>query len=146
MQSEGVATELAVLDRGLIEQTVRDIHVLRAGAKFDALERYLAPEAVFEYIGHSTSFPYARRYCGKVEIINLFRTINTEIEVLDSELLSTMVDGRQAFSRRRVAIRHRGTGAQEVHEIWDIWKFRDGLVEESIKMIDISAYQRLQDG
>ena len=144
MQSEDTFAKLASLDRDAIETAIRDIHMLRAQAKFDALERYLAPEAEFEYIGKGDNFPYARRYIGKAEIIQLYKTINTEIETLDSTLLMVIVEGSQAYSRRRVDVRHRGTGVREIHEIWDIWKFRESMVSESIKLMDFSAYERLQ--
>jgi hypothetical protein len=144
VQSEETVAKLASLDRDNIEITIRDIHLLRSQAKFDALERYLAQEAVFEYIGESKTFPYARRYVGKGEIIRLYKTINTEIEMLGSALLNVIVEGPDAFSRRRVDVRHRGTGVRETHEIWDLWKFRDNMVSESIKLMDFSAYYRLQ--
>ena len=144
MQSDELSSQLAALDREPIEQVIRDIHDLRAEAKFDALEQYLAPEAVFEFIGDRRQFRYAGRYCGRDQIIALYRTINTEIEIIGSKLLDWMIDGNKAFSRRLVHARHRGTGLCEIHEIWDTWKFRDCLVEESVKMLDISAFERLQ--
>lgn len=144
MQSDEVLAKLAVLDRETIEQTIRDIHLLRAQAKYDALERYLAPEAEYEFVGSGPGFPFVGKYIGKSDIIDMFKTTNTEIEVLNSSLLKLMIEGDQAFTRRRVDARHRGTGLREVHEIWNIWKFRDGLVEKCIVFLDVSAYARLQ--
>ena len=144
MQSAETLGRLAVLDRDLIENTIREIHLLRSQAKFDALERYLAPKAVFEYVGDRRVFHYAGRYVGKKNIIELYKTINTEIEMLDSQLLNCIIERDRAFSRRRVAVRHRGTSRFERHEIWDVWRFCDGLVVSSQKLIDISAFGRLR--
>jgi len=144
MQSDELSSRLAVLDRDLIENLIRDIHQLGADAKFEAMEKYLAPQAEFEYIGDRSQFPFAGRYVGKSEIIDLYRAMNTEIEIINGALLDIMIDGNRAFSRRWVDVRHRGTGARESHEIWDTWKFRDGEVEKSVKLLDISAFERLQ--
>ena len=144
MQSEETLARLAGLDREQIETAIRKIHLRRCTAQYEALEHYLAPEAEFEYIGKSPSFPYARRYIGKKDIIELYKTINTEIELLNCVILDIIIDGSQAFSRRRVDVRHRGTGVRETHEIWDVWKFRDGMISESIKLMDFGAYERLQ--
>ncbi len=144
MQSEEVFSKLAILDREEIENAIRNIHNLRANAQFDALERYLAPDAVFEYVGDSINFPYAGIYTGKKAIIALYNWINTEIEMLDSRMVERIIDGDRAFSRRKVEVQHRGTGVHDVHEIWDTWKFRDGLVTHSVKLVDTRAYDRLQ--
>ncbi len=144
MQSEETLARLAGLDREQIETVIHKIHLRQCPAQYEALEQYLAPEAEFEYIGKSPSFPYTRRYIGKKEIVELYKNINTEIELLNCTIIDVIIDGPQAFSRRRVDVRHRGTGVRETHEIWDVWKFRDGMVRESIKLMDFGAYERLQ--
>lgn len=144
MQSSEFAGQMAMLDRDMIENTIQRIHHLRANAQFEALERYLAPDAVFEYVGLGAKFPYAGRFAGKPAIIALYKTINIEIEMLNSRLVERVIDGERAFTRRLVDVRHRGTGKRDSHEIWDTWKFRHGLVTASVKLVDTGAYERLQ--
>lgn len=146
MQSDDTASRLAAVDRALIESAIRDIHQMSAEAKFEAMEKCLAPEAEFEYVGNRGQFPFAGLYRGKSEIIALYRAMNTEIEIINNVVLDVLIDGGKAFSRRWVDVRHRGTGARENHEIWDIWRFRESLVQKSVKLLDISAFERLQGG
>ncbi|MGD9713739.1 MAG: nuclear transport factor 2 family protein [Beijerinckiaceae bacterium] len=144
MQSAELDAMLGSLDRERIETTIRTVHALHSQAKYDALERYFACDVVFEYVGDKRRFPYAGRYEGAAAIISLLKTVNTEIETLKSTLLELLFDGNRAFSRRRLHVRHRGTGIQLTHEIWDIWRFRDGLIQDSQKLIDIRAYAHMQ--
>jgi len=145
MQSADFTSSLAVLDRETIEMSIRRFNILRTDGQFDALSSYLAPDAVFEYPGDRVSFPYAGRYCGKAAIIDLLKRVNTEIQMLHCDTSDPIIDGDQAFSRRVVKVRHRGTGVREIHDIWDMWRFRHGLIVFSQKMVDISAYTRLQN-
>lgn len=144
MQSEETLSLLAALDRDVIENAIKDICDLQVQGRFDALERYLAPGAEFRFLGDPRAFPYAGLCVGKKNIIGFYRRFHTEIEFLDHDVTDCIVEGERAFSRRVVSVVHRGTSLGEQHEIWDLWRFRNGLVMSSVKLLDISAYDRMQ--
>lgn len=144
MEDANLTAKFAILDRELIENSIRAILDLRAQSNFEAFDVYLAEDVVFEYIGNKDSFIWAGKYRGLQTVKDLYRRINVDIEVLESDVCEVIIEGNHAFSRRRLAVRHRGTGVRISHEIWDIWYFRNGKIIESKKLVDTKAFENLQ--
>lgn len=145
MESIEARLKLAALDRDRMEDAVNAIHALRADCKFQDMVQHYAPHAILQVTGHADIFPLAGRYEGVSGILDFFRSTTTEIEMFESETLEVLVDCDRAFSRRRVFVRHRGAGKPRGHEIWDVFRFENGLVVDQVKMIDTAAFLRLQN-
>lgn len=143
MQSSDSTARLAALDRDLISAAIQKIYQMRGDGDFEMFHRYVAPHAVFENIGDRRVFPFAGRFEGLDAIIEMHQRINMEVEIISWEIRNILIDADEAFSSREVATHHRGTGIQIFHEIWDFWRFENGLVTRSKKLVDASGYDRL---
>ncbi len=146
MQSLDALRQLTVLDRERIEHVIRCVLDLRVQSNFSEMSKFCADNVVLEVVGDPRRFIYAGKYCGRDAVLDCVRRMGVEIDYLDYELLDLLIDHDKALLRRRVFVRHRGTGITIPHEIWDRLRFEDGMVVEISKFIDVDAYNRLQGG
>ena len=146
MQSIDLLRQLAVLDRERIEHAVTQHGQLRLAGNFDGMAEYYSGHAVLELVGNPRHFIYAGIYEGVAQIIGAFKQMQTEIEFLNSEIKNLLIDQDSAMMRCAVKVRHRGTGLALSQEIWDLFRFEDGLISHHTKMIDVSSFKKMSSG
>lgn len=146
MQSLEALKQLAALDRDRIEQVLTMHNRLRAAGEFEALSDCYCEQAELELLGNPRYFAYAGRYRGRPAVIEAFRRMGTEVQFIEAEIRDILVDCDRAMMRTHARLRHRGTGLSLEHEIWDIFRFDNGLIAHQTKLIDLQAFNRLSAG
>lgn len=144
MQSQESLRALAVFDRELIEDVMRQVAGYRAVGDIDSIGALLTSDITLELAGNAPNFPFLGRYHGREAALFLLNRMRTDIEYLSYDTLSLIVDHDQGFMRRLAQLRHRGTGRQGAVEIWDHYRFRNGQVCELTLLPDIPGLMRLQ--
>ncbi len=146
MQSLDALKQLAVFDRETIELTLGQHNRLRAAARIGELADAYAEHAVLDVLGNPKAIFYAGRYEGKPAIVDVMRRLSTEVEFLESEVADVLIDHDRAMMRVRAKVRHRGTGMSLQQEIWDMFRFENGLIVQQTKHFDTSTFSRLCAG
>lgn len=144
MQSIEILKRLALLDRDRIERVLEDVLDLRAGNRFDQLVALTTTDVSMEVVGDRRRFAFAGRYDGQAAVIAAHYRMHVDVEFFDQTVADRLVDQDRAFLRRIVRVRHRGTGQVCEHEIWDLLRFRDGLISHMTKFIDANAFEGMQ--
>lgn len=129
MQSSETLHELSVLDRDLIEQRIETLLKLREAGDIAAMAAYAAPEIVYR-TSPGRPYPFHSRRDGKAECVELGIAINVAYENLGSTINHLLIDGDRVALHRTAKVRNRGAGRVIEIDIWNFFKFRDGLIVE----------------
>lgn len=132
-------------ERATIEALVQRLHRLRLKGDFVSIAAMIDENAVFEFVGRRPFFEFAGVYHGRDEIVSVFKQLNSEVALLDAEILDLVIEGNHVFHRRRMVLQHRGTGLRAEQEVWDVFYFRNGLLAEGRRLLDTLAYERLKN-
>ena len=146
MQSIEVLRDLAVFDRERIEHAVNRHGELRAANNYDAMAEYYSEHAVLELLGNRRTFHFAGIHRGRNAVIDILKRMGMEVEFISAEITELLIDGDRAMMRSKVRVRHRGTGLVLSQEIWDLFRFENGLIAGQTKFFDLKSFDRLRGG
>jgi len=143
MQSSDVSRQLAVFDRERIERVMHEVASFRAGGAVEKIASLLCEDIRLEFAGNLPGFPFLGEYHGREAALFMLNRMRTEIEYVSFDILAAIIELDSAFMRRRAVLRHRGTGKSGAVEIWDTYRFRDGMVSELVLFPDLAALRQL---
>lgn len=145
MQSQQSLRALAAFDRDLIENVMQKVADYRAAGDIESIGAFLSSDVTLDLAnGHPPKIPLPGQHHGREAVLFVLNEMRTDIEYLSYETLSLIVDHDQGFMRRRAQLRHRGTGRQGAVEIWDHYRFRNGLICWLALLPDMPGLLRLQ--
>ena len=139
MQSQTTQKILAILDRDLIEKSVRAMYQARTAKDIEACLAYFAPGIVFEIVSVTGNHGFNGRRTGIEALRRTILAIDTELDLQGIESLDVLVDADRVAVRRRVTMRGRGTGVTRVVEAFDYLKMDCGLIAEMEQFLDTAA-------
>ena len=143
MQSAEFLRQVAKLDRDSLEQVMRDLADSRADGDLEKIGKVLTEDVRMELACAQPTFPYFGKFHGREAVLSALGRMRLDIEYQNYETLALLVDHDCGFMRRRALLRHRGTNRSGYVEIWDHFRFRDGLVSELVYFPDFPALMAL---
>jgi ketosteroid isomerase-like protein len=146
MPSEEAADTLNALERGSIEQRLRDFWSVRLEDAAAAIGRYAADDVHFRILGGPPSLPGPWAFDGKPNVIEAVRAIDTNLEFLSFEIVDLILDGQEVALRWHARLRNRGTGVLGDLAVFDHIVLRDGLIARYEEFLDTDGFRRLMTG
>jgi ketosteroid isomerase-like protein len=104
---------------------------------------YFHDDCVFHVIGTSHDYSFSGDYRGRNQLLDLFRRIDTDIEMQDHKILNLVIDGDRVGLRRSTMVRHRGTSARARLLVGNFIRFRDDRIAEIYEYVDTCWLKRL---
>ncbi|MGL4242973.1 MAG: nuclear transport factor 2 family protein, partial [Beijerinckiaceae bacterium] len=132
---------LNVIDRNVIEATVRGFWADRLRNAPEAIERYCADDVVFHILGGAPETPTV--FSGREAVLEAVRTIDTNLEFLSFEIVDLIIDGGEVGLRWLASLRHRGTGALGDLAVFDLIRIQNGLIVSYSEFLDTDGFNRL---
>ena len=131
--------ELAILDRQLIENNLRAIYDARKRGDIQALVHLLSEKIRANVVSTTGSYGFVGPVIGTEQMLRALRTIEAEVELLDTEIIDMVIDGDCASVHRKVVMRGRGTGVTREMHAFDYCKFENGILVEVEQFTDTQA-------
>lgn len=139
MLAENSRRALAELDRELIETNIRAMYAARLRGDARQWASYTSPNVRLRVVSATGSHGFVGEINGRSQYLQALRVYETEIELIDTQILDLIVDGDLASVRRRVTVRGRGTGVTRTFESFDYFKFEAGLMLDVEQFTDTFA-------
>lgn len=115
-------------ERRRFEQLLDSLYAARIGGELGPLLRLFAEDARFRISGSSDGKPIAISAQGETQIGGWLAVLLKSFNLSRFEVLSRVIDGRQAAVHWRVSIHSRITGASVATELIDVVEMRAGKV------------------
>jgi ketosteroid isomerase-like protein len=107
----------------------------------------LTEDAIWRFLGWPDSLLAGpRTFQGWSEIEHAARMIDACVEVTDSEVIDTIVEGSEAALLRRLHVQHRATGATGALTVHDLVSFRGGKIAAYLQFLDTDAFASILRG
>jgi ketosteroid isomerase-like protein len=130
---------LAELDRELIEKTIRSMYDARKRGDAEGWVSHYSPNVRARAVSATGTHGFVGERGGREQLLQSLRIYETEIELLNAEILDLIIDGAHASVRRRVTVRGRGSGVTRTIESFDYLKFEAGLIIDVEQFTDTYA-------
>jgi ketosteroid isomerase-like protein len=139
MQSSAARKQLAEIDRELIEKNLRALYAARKRGDVAAWLSLYTPNVRATVISATGSHGFSGPVIGPENMRRALQAMDTELELLDLEVVDIIIDGDRAAVRRKVTMRGRGTGETRQFVTFDYMRFEDGLISEVEQFTDTHA-------
>lgn len=144
MQLQNISSDLAAIDRGLIEQRLTAILDLCARGDAKGVASYFTPDVVYAG-GTWPQYPLSARREGREACADMIHAIHVAYESLGSVIEQIVMEGDRLALRRVTTLRNRGSGRTAPIVIWNFVRLRDGLICEYSEYPDTLAVAALDD-
>lgn len=139
MLSDTSQRALAELDRELIEKNIRAMYAARLSGDAKQWVSYCSANVRARVVSATGAHGFVGEIAGHEQYLQALRVYETEIELLNTEILDLIIDGARASVRRRVTVRGRGSGVTRTFESFDHMKFEAGLIVDVEQFTDTYA-------